>query len=115
MDDTCSMGARQRVSDGYGVVHGIIEGHFAGNYEFVQRRAADVLHDEVTYTVVVRDVVERNNIWMIQSRCCSCLLHEATLTLRVGCLFSRQYLDRDSSMQACIPRAVHFTHAAAAN
>ena len=70
--------------------------------------ARHVLHHQVVGAILVRDIVQCDDVGMIQRGGRAGFLQEAPLALRIGDLIGRKNLDSDVAMQAGIARAIHF-------
>src|SRR5262249_20242239 len=79
-----------------------------------QGRAIQELHDDKGMPLLLPDVINRADIWVIQRRSGFCLTLKAAEGL---CIFShlvRQELERDEAVQASVLSFVHNTHATTA-
>jgi len=80
-----------------------------------QRLAVEQLRDCVTHTVVVAEVVNRQDVGMRNRRHRTCLALEACDAVGIGGEGFRQDLDRDLAAQVRIVGPIHFAHPAGAN
>ena len=60
------------------------------------------------------DVVDRDDVWMIQSRRGTCLLLEPRQTVAIGGEFLRKELDRYFAAEPNVARAIDLAHASSA-
>ena len=72
----------------------------------------DVLHHQVVGPVLVPDVVQHTNVWMVQVGNRACLALEPQPSRRVTARGDRQDLDGDDAVQTRVARAIHLAHAA---
>src|SRR3979490_1420666 len=79
-----------------------------------QRLAFHAFHDQIVDAVLMADVVEYADVWMIQAGNCFGFALEALLAKRIIRKLRRPDLERHGAFPARIPRAIHLAHAASA-
>ena len=72
--------------------------------------ALQVLHDEIIRAVLPSDIVERADIRMVEAGNCAGFALEALTNFGRISQMKRQYFQRNSAVEPCITRAVHFAH-----
>ena len=77
-----------------------------------QRFALDALHHQVVDSVLMTDVMQHANVWMIQVRDGFRFALEPLLAYGIGRKLRGQNLDGDTAFQSRITRAVYLTHSA---
>src|SRR5437016_11390551 len=77
-----------------------------------QRFTFETLHYQIVDSVLMTDVVQHADMWMIQVRDGFCFALEPLLVHRIRRKLRRQNLDGDTTLQPRITRAVHLAHAA---
>jgi hypothetical protein len=84
VDDPCPMCRCQRIGDLLRVVDRLRQRQCLMGDELVERFAWDVFHDQVIDTVVVGNIMQRDNVRMVQCRSRTGFLEETALWLRIG-------------------------------
>src|SRR5260370_42269969 len=86
----------------------------SGDKQLAQRLPLYQLHRNVVSGAVLSEFVDSNDIWVVEGRCRTRFLLEAVqpITLRGEC--GGQNLDRNTAIQARIPRPVDLAHPAGA-
>ena len=79
-----------------------------------QRFALDALHHQVVDSVLMTDVMQHANVWMIQVRDGFRFALEPLLANRITRKLLRKNLDRNGAIQTSIAGAVDFAHPASA-
>ena len=75
--------------------------------------AVQIFHDDVGLAVLLADVMDGADIWMVQRRCSLGLAAKAGQRLRIASNFFRKEFERNKPMQTGIFGFVDDTHAAA--
>src|SRR5277367_424639 len=60
--------------------------------------------------MLLPNIENRKNIWMIQCRRRARFLHKALQPIRIRRVRPRQNLDGDDAIQPRVPRPIHFSH-----
>ena len=81
---------------------------------FAQGFTGQQLRDDVRRAVLRADVVNGQDVRMVERGSCARFLLEATQPVSISREGRWQNFDRDFAVEACIARAVHFTHPARA-
>ena len=89
-------------------------GQQAGDQQLAQRLPLDQLHRNVVSGTVLSEFVDGNDIGVVEGRCRACFLLEAAQPITVRGECGGQNLDRNTAIQARIPRPVHLAHPARA-
>jgi hypothetical protein len=110
MDDVCTVGCGQRVGRLRGVLEQVGQPHVLCSDQRGQRAAAHPLHDHIVDAALGADIVNRNDVWMVQSGRSLGFLHEAALALQIGDTVRRKDLNSDNSVQPGVVGFVHLTH-----
>src|SRR5262245_49404420 len=95
----------ERLSNVSGMKKGFTVGQTPALQHGSQRLALQVLHHQEGYALF-SDVIEGTNIGVIQTRDCASLGLETSSIFGPGGQSGRNRLDRDSTFQSCIKRAV---------
>src|SRR3954454_13062671 len=112
MYDAGRVSRGERVSDGNANPKSFVEAHASSRDELIERFASHILHHDEVRAVFRRDLVNRNNVWMVEARSCPGFLHETALLLVIGYLRWRQHFDRDQPIQALVASPEHLAHTA---
>jgi hypothetical protein len=79
-----------------------------------KRLSLEVLHDQVGRTLVLADIVESADVWVIQCRDGAPFPIEALAKLRIAGKLRGKNLDRDRAVEPRVARLVDLAHAARA-
>ncbi len=77
-----------------------------------QRLALDALHHQIVDSVLMTDVVQHADVWMIQAGDGFCFALEPLLVYRIRRKLRGQNLDGNAALQPRITRTVHLAHSA---
>ena len=108
------MGLCQCVSDLNSEFERLIETHSLTRDQRIQRLALHVLHDNEVGALLVRDIVDGDDVGMVQRGGRLSFLNKPPLALWFANLVFRQYLDGNNAVQPCVLGLIHFTHPARA-
>ena len=106
-----AVGLRQGVADLDAVFQRLRQRERAIVQTIRQCSPFQVLHNEEGRPILFAHVVKRADVWMAESGNAACFLEEALAT---GTFVGPEYLDGDSPIEACVPRAVDLAHATGA-
>ena len=100
MHDAQVMGGGQRIGDLDAQLEQLVEGHRPAPDALVEGRAVEALHDDEVAAVVLADVVNRADVWMVQPRGRPGLADEPLDSQRIARQIVGQELERDGASQA---------------
>src|SRR4029077_5191582 len=104
----------QRIGNLCSAADGLVSRQRAFGQPLLQRLAFQKLYDEIVHPLLVADVIEMTNIGMRQRGNSTGFALETLLRLEVVRKVSGQNLDRDTTVEAGIAGAIHFSHPARA-
>src|SRR5439155_13488598 len=92
-------------------------GHRKGAFleAFIQRFPFQVLHDQVARTAELTDIEQRADVRVVKTGDRSRLSGKSPLKIRPIAELRGKDLNRDDSIQACVPAPEHLSHAPGAN
>jgi hypothetical protein len=113
MDDAAGMRRRERVGDLYSVV-GVAKAETTAGHDVIQRAARDQLHGDENNAVVLGDVMDGDDPWVIQPDA-ALALNKPAAAIGVVDLVGWEDLDRDQPVEVRVARFVDDAHAAFAD
>ncbi len=114
MDDSLGVGRVERVGDLDAQRKQRVQFHGTVADDVFQRRAVEVLHDDEGLAVLLANVVDGADIWMVERRCGPGLAAEALERLPVLGHILRKELQGDEAVKAGVLSLVDDSHATAA-
>ncbi len=108
------MGGVQRIGHLHSETQHGVSSDWATSNTILQRLAFEVLHGDERSAVLLADIVDRADMWMVQRRCGLGFTLEATERIGIGGEVLRNELERNGTMQPRIFGFVDDAHAAAA-
>jgi len=112
MDDAAAMRLVQGIDDLDGVRQRLLDRHRPPRETLLQRLTFDVLHHQVLDAILLADVVDRADVWVVEARDDLGFTPERAARRRIVRAVRRQDLDRDRPVQARVDSAVHLAHPA---
>ena len=112
MRDSLTVRLIERVGDLNRVLECLIERKCTFLQSRRERLPLQVLHDEVVDAILLADIVECADVWMIQRRDGTSFPLESLAQIRIGRDMRGQNLDRDCAIEARVARFVDFAHPA---
>ncbi len=112
MDDSNVVGGRQSTGEFHAIVQHLPQPHRAFTEALAQSLPVEQLGHDVGRAVVLADVKDRNDVWMVQGGSGLRFLFKAAKTLGVPRPVLGKYLDRHVALQRGVARAIDFTHPA---
>jgi hypothetical protein len=114
VEDIRGMGGVQCVSDLDPEPQHCIEFEWTGGESVLQRRALQILHGDERSSVLLADVVDRTDVWMVERRCGPGFALKAAQGLGIARQIVGDELERHGTVKPRVFGFVHHAHPAAA-
>ncbi len=114
MNDPGRVRLADRIGDLCGIFHDVFERQTMAGSQLLERAAAHVLHGDEVHPILLRDLVNRDDVGMIQRGRSLSFVHEPPPAVGIGDLVRRQNLQRNKAIEPGVARLPHLAHASRA-